>query len=236
MKLIGITGKPGSGKTTFSNQLETKDTVGVIHIDDLVGEVKKKYFKLLIRKKLGDDKRSNPPIKSNIKELFYKNKFIFTAWLKIRNILISKELEKRMTELKQEGKGIIVLDDWALSSNYKLMKKLDYIYGMKRTYLKRRKGLKERDNLNLYELRVAELPYTLEHLKLPDGENVSIITNDGSLEELRKIADREYERIGILSFNERYAVKAKESAIFGVAHSLGKARKVASQEKLYDED
>ena len=53
MKLIGIMGKPGSGKTTFSDYLGRKDTVGVIHVDDLVADIKKKYFKFFLQPKFG---------------------------------------------------------------------------------------------------------------------------------------------------------------------------------------
>ena len=37
MKLIGVTGKSGAGKTTFSNYLkENSKDIEVIHIDDLI--------------------------------------------------------------------------------------------------------------------------------------------------------------------------------------------------------
>ena len=51
MKLIGVMGNGGSGKTTFTNYLDNKDNVGVIHVDDLVGEVKKKYFGAFLQPK-----------------------------------------------------------------------------------------------------------------------------------------------------------------------------------------
>ena len=51
MKLIGITGKPGAGKTTFSDIYASKDNVGVIHVDDLVAKVKKRYFSMFLQPK-----------------------------------------------------------------------------------------------------------------------------------------------------------------------------------------
>ena len=39
MKLIGVTGKAGSGKTTFSNMLAEKDNIGVIHVDDILKQI-----------------------------------------------------------------------------------------------------------------------------------------------------------------------------------------------------
>ena len=40
MKLIGITGKAGAGKTTISNIMAQNYNVGVIHVDDVLKEVK----------------------------------------------------------------------------------------------------------------------------------------------------------------------------------------------------
>lgn len=40
MKIIGIMGNGGSGKTSFSDALASKESVGIIHVDDLVGNVK----------------------------------------------------------------------------------------------------------------------------------------------------------------------------------------------------
>ena len=43
MKLIGVMGNGGSGKTTFTEHLDKRENVGVIHVDDLVGEIKRKW-------------------------------------------------------------------------------------------------------------------------------------------------------------------------------------------------
>ena len=45
MKLIGIMGNAGSGKTTFTEHLDKRKNVGVIHVDNLVGNIKRKYWK-----------------------------------------------------------------------------------------------------------------------------------------------------------------------------------------------
>ena len=45
MKLIGVMGNSGSGKTTFTEYLETKPSVGVVHVDLITADIKKKYFK-----------------------------------------------------------------------------------------------------------------------------------------------------------------------------------------------
>ena len=47
LKLIGVTGKSGAGKTTFANILAQKNGIGVIHIDEVLRKVKKKDLKAL---------------------------------------------------------------------------------------------------------------------------------------------------------------------------------------------
>ena len=50
MNLVGVTGKSGAGKTTFSNYLkENSKDIEVIHIDDLLRDIKLKYFKFLMK-------------------------------------------------------------------------------------------------------------------------------------------------------------------------------------------
>ena len=70
MKLIGITGKAGSGKTTFSEIMERNhDDVGVIHVDDLVNNVKLKYFKFLMKK---DKNGENTRMSVGLRTALYK--------------------------------------------------------------------------------------------------------------------------------------------------------------------
>ena len=43
MKIIGVMGNGGSGKTTFTTYFEQKTNVGVIHVDDILGD----FFNLI---------------------------------------------------------------------------------------------------------------------------------------------------------------------------------------------
>ena len=76
MKLIGVMGIGGSGKTTFTEQLDKRENVGVIHVDNLVGEMKRKYFKIFLQSQENnttESTKNNPKLKSGFKKLFYKN-------------------------------------------------------------------------------------------------------------------------------------------------------------------
>ncbi len=68
MKLIGITGKTGSGKTTLSNMIAINENVGVIHVDEIRGKlqnVMQKYDKKDIRR------QNFKEYKCSIKEISY---------------------------------------------------------------------------------------------------------------------------------------------------------------------
>ncbi len=212
MKLIGIMGNGGSGKTTFTNHLEKRENVGVIHIDDLVSEVKKKYFRMFLQSKENnttENTQANPKLKSGAKKFFYRNKIAFNFLMKVRSKLIEKGLNRKIEDFEKSGKDLIVIDDWALSTHKKLYKKLNCIYTVERPYLSRRKGIQERDALTTDELKVCDLPYALGFLKRAEGENTEVITNNGTLKELQDKADLEYEKLIGLSFDEKYSCKDK---------------------------
>lgn len=210
MKLIGVMGNGGSGKTTFTGHLEKRANIGVIHIDDLVGEVKKKYFKMFLQAKENnttENTQANPKLKSGAKKFFYRNKLAFNFLMAVRSKLIEKDLSKKIEEFERNGKDLVVIDDWALSTHKKLYNKLNRIYTVERPYLSRRKGIQERDALTTDEAKVYDLPYALGFLKRAEGENTEVITNSGTIKELQDRADLEYERLVGFTFDEKYSCK-----------------------------
>lgn len=225
MKLIGVMGNGGSGKTTFTNHLEKRRNVGVIHVDDLVCEVKKKYFKMFLQAKENnttENTQANPKLKSGAKKFFYRNKLAFNFLMKVRSKLIEKDLNKKIEDYERNGKDLIVIDDWALSTHKKLYKKLNCIYTVERPYLSRRKGIQERDALTTDELKVCDLPYALGFLKRAEGENTEVITNNGTIKELQNKADLEYERLIGTTFDEKYSCKDKVD-VKAAVQALGKS-------------
>ena len=151
MKLIGVMGNGGSGKTTFTNYLDNKDNVGVIHVDDLVGEIKKKYFGAFLQPKENnttESTKSNPKVKTEVKEFFYKNKFAFKLLMAVRSKLVEKELNRQIKEFKMDGKRVIIVDDWALPTHKNLLPNFNQIYFLRRGIISRRQGLVERDGLS----------------------------------------------------------------------------------------
>ena len=98
MKLIGITGKTGAGKTTMSNMLAEHEDVGVIHVDELVDELKIKYFKFLMKK---DAQGRKAKIDPNLKKIIWENKLFLSLVMRFRARILKKPLEARIEELKK---------------------------------------------------------------------------------------------------------------------------------------
>ena len=212
MKIVGVMGNTGSGKTTFTNYLEQKENVGVIHVDDIMGNAKRKYFRMFLQPKENnntENTKRNPKLKNGAKKFFYRNKLNFAILMFIRNKLITKELGKQIDRLKKEGKSLIVIDDWALTKNPKLSKCCTHIYVLQRNYLNRREGLRKRDGLTIEELKTTGIPYALGYVRPPIGEKCSIIKNNGSIEDLYIHAEKVYERYVGLSFDEKYSLRHK---------------------------
>lgn len=234
MKLIGVMGNSGSGKTTFTEYLETKPYVGVIHVDSITSDIKKKYFRPFLQgkeKNTTESTKNNPKVKAGAKVIFYRNRLAFNLLMKLRNKLIGKELERQIEEFKRDGKKLVVIDDWALPTHKKLFPKFSHIYAMKRRFTDRREGLKKRDNISVDEAKLYDLPYALRFITFPKQNNVSSIYNYGSIEDLYASAEEVYQSIGELSFDERYSLRGKIN-FRDVAIKLGKVKQVGEQARF----
>ena len=70
---------------------------------------------------------------------------------------------------------------------------------------------------------------------MPEGENVVKILNKGSMKELKEQADREYEKMGMISFDERYSIKSQIN-LANIAKTVNQASKIATREKVHEKD
>ena len=234
MKLIGVMGNSGSGKTTFTEYLETKPSVGVIHVDEITGNVKKKYFRPFLQgkdKNTTENTKNNPKVKAGAKSIFYKNKLTFNLLMAFRNKLIGKELENQIEKFKRDGKKVVVVEDWALTTHKKLFPKFSHVYAMQRRFMDRRTSLCQRDDISSEEAKLYDLPYALKFIRVPKQNNVSVIRNYGSIEELYASAEEVYQSIGELSFDERYSLRGKIN-FRDVAIKLGKVKQLGEQVRV----
>ena len=225
MKLIGITGKSGAGKTTFSNMLSKYPDVGVIHLDDLINEVKAKNYKsamgILMEK---DSKNDKVMLKPGLKEKILKNQILFDIFMRVRSLLVEKSLEKEINRLQKSGKTTILLDA-ALLKNYKCYKNLSFMILLKRPYVDRKKALMERDGLSKKEIVRRDITNHRANRKKDLYKNRTIkIVNNNDKEELSKFADKIYEK-HFASLKSKYKVNdIKPNKYLGIDKSKTKNR------------
>ena len=207
MKLIGITGKSGAGKTTFSNIMAQNNDVGVIHIDDLLREIKLKYFKPIMNM---DNKGEKTKVNGNLKMLLYKNKIIFNLFMKFRARLLKKRINNRVKELQELGKNLIIIDDIFIKSLH-IYDSLDKLFLVERSYVERKDALKERDNLTLQDIVASDIAHYKGIYKDTHNKNkIEKILNKESRESLANRAKEIYERYHI-SKREKFKSELAEN-------------------------
>lgn len=203
MKLIGITGKAGAGKTTFSDMLAEKDNIGVIHIDDILRKIKLKYFKILMGK---DKQGEKAKVNSKMKTIIYKNKMLFDIFMKFRAKLVEKPLKEEINQLENMGKKIILIDDIFIQYQ-KCYEELSQIFLVERPFIDRRKALENRDELSKEEVVSYDVAHVTGNYKdIVKGNNTIKIINNKSKQELSKMVDLIYQR-HFSNIKDKYKVK-----------------------------
>jgi len=203
MKLIGITGKAGSGKTTFSDILAENENIGVIHIDDILRKIKLKYFKGIMQEdKTGEKTKVN----SKLKTMLYKNKTIFNLFMKFRAKLIEPYLKEEILKLEKEGKQFILIDDTFLQYQ-KCYREISQIIIVNRPFIERRLALEKREKLSKEEV----VAYDIAHFKGNYKEttrknNVIKINNNKNIKDLRIKAQVLYKN-NFETMRNKYKVK-----------------------------
>ena len=209
MKLIGVTGKSGSGKTTFSNMLAEKDNIGVIHIDDLLRKIKMQYFSLIMTKDKNGEKAK---VNSKLKTILYKNRLLFNLFMKFRAKLVEKSVDNEIHELLIEGKDIIIIDDIFIKYQ-KRYKELSHIYIVQRPYKSRILALGKRDQITREEIVAYDIAHHKGNYKeIAKGNNLIIIKNDGTEEELRQKVEQIYKEYFVpdkTKFREKILIEKK---------------------------
>ena len=207
MQLIGITGKAGAGKTTFSNILADKNNIGVIHADDILKQIKLKYFSMFMDKdKDGKRTKINPKLKKNL----YSNKIIFNLLMKLRAKLINKPLLSEIERLEAEGKETILIDDIFIR-HQKIYDRLSMVFIIDRPYAQRKKAIIKRDAFTLEEAVAVDVAdFKGNYKEISQRRNTIKIINNGTEEELRQKAEEIYKQY-FMNFRNRYKEEPKDN-------------------------
>lgn len=151
--------------------------------------------------------------------------------MKLRSMLVTPQINEKLSEFKKEGKELVVIDDWVLSTHKKLMNKINHVYILDRNFFARRKGMKQRDDLSIEELKISDLPYALEFVKLPIGENVTHINNNGSLNDLQEKAFIELSKYVTPTFDERYKIEPNKLTPVNLSKLMSSVKNYSKQSR-----
>lgn len=191
MKIIGINGNPGSGKTTASNILFKDDSKKVIHLDDIFNDIKE-----LLPKRNTDTFKTgdSEAIILNRKGALYKvlnSKFINKEFVLAKKIYANKYLKYVIKKAYKEGIDYIVIEGVHLE-NYDITYLIDYFIFIEAN---------EEDRVDRLIKRDAEYANIIfkKSLNMSDSIDKSkydfILENNGSLEDFKDSCDEISENI-----------------------------------------
>jgi len=222
MQLIGITGKSGSGKTTFSNILAEKEKIGVIHTDDILKEIKSRYFSMFMKKDV-DGKKTK--VNSKLKTILYKNKLLFELFMRLRAGLLNNPILEEIERLQAEGKEIILIDDIFIKYQ-RIYNRLSMIFIINRPYTERKESIIKRDGMTLEEAVAVDVAHFKGNYKEISGRSNTIkVINNGTEEELREKVEEIYKQ-HFMNFRERYKEEVKDNNTKRKTHTNISRKKV----------
>ena len=205
MKIIGVTGMSGAGKTTFSNFLSEKENVGVLHLDKVINDLKEEKFKK------GTNRRNNRNeimlFKAKTRYFINNNKMSFGIFMALKRKMIKKRIKTGIEKFKREGKDGVVIDSAYLTKMVD-PEIFDSIIYIKRPASIRIRAVQERDGVSKEEIISRDLPYKNGLATSKETNFDYIIENNGEKEDLRKEGEKILDEVlGIKTFDERYVVK-----------------------------
>lgn len=126
MKIIGINGNPGSGKTTASNIIFKDEKTMIIHLDDIFDDIKE----LLPKRNVNTFKKdAESAIIINRNSLLYKTislKYINKQIQLAKKIYANKMLKKYINSAYDEGVEYFIIEGVHLE-NYDITYLIDYL-------------------------------------------------------------------------------------------------------------
>lgn len=202
MIVIGVTGKSGAGKTTFTDYLGERKNVGVIHLDDMVNRVKEDRFQKQIRKR----NKNNDPVllPSNLHAVINNNRFVFKAFCRIKKHFLKDRIAEEIKRFKAEGKDAVVIESCYLTDlvDRKLFNK---IICVKRPFKKRVQAVMEREQEteSKVDMVTRDMPYKRRISSVKESDFDYVILNTNGKDELKNASDKIYDEVvGIQTFDE----------------------------------
>ena len=184
IKIIGITGKSGSGKTTFTGMLEKNLNAKVYHLDFILEDLKNsKIMKKIFRIK---ENKENKLVAKNAN--FIKNVGIRKFLIEKIIIMWGRKIKKeKIREAIREGREYVIFEG-ALLGKIVNEEEMNYIFCVERDQKKRIPALIKRDNeKDLRNFADRDIHFFKMNRKI---RKYKTIKNDGTIEEFQEMAKK----------------------------------------------
>lgn len=145
MKIIGIFGKAGAGKTTLSKQIQSFDSenIEIIHLDNLYDEIKMRLFKRDTIQQADIDENRIVTVNPKVKDKVLRSK-IGRAIMQRRNMLGNFLIKRKIAQARRLGKKAIIIEGIHLN-NFKVIKNADVIIRVEAPFVKRLDRVSKRE-------------------------------------------------------------------------------------------
>ena len=193
MKIIGIFGKSGAGKTTLSKLIQSYDAenIEVLHLDTIFDSLKKKVFKGNVIEQTDSDKNKivtvNPSFKSKIMENRVIGAIVESSAIRTApgNIIIRRKIARA----KKKGKKAFIIEGIHLN-NFKSIESADVIIKIDAPFIKRLNRVRKRENNSVDKEKMVLRDKIF--FKNKKNKYKYLIKNNGDIEKLREYAKHIY--------------------------------------------
>lgn len=157
MKVIGIFGKSGVGKTTLSKLMQSYDAenIEIIHLDNLYDEIKKKFFRRNLTEQTDMDNNEIVTVNPHLKNKLLESKIVGFI-MRRRNILGNILIKKKISQARRLGKKAIIIEGIHLNS-FKVMRDADAIIRVEAPFAKRLNRVRKREDKSVDKKKMVFL-------------------------------------------------------------------------------
>lgn len=184
MRIIGITGHAGSGKTTLSNIISEKTGASVIHLDRVLDDIKNKKM----MRGITENSRYTGAkmINTRLSDFIYDSPILIKPYLSIRKKIKSKILNKKIEEHRSNNEKVIIIEGIDLN-DLEIKNGLDFLVKINVPYHTRISRIAQRDGIldkNFIVHRDQKVAKGLKDNKKPN----LVVENNGTMEDLENLA------------------------------------------------